>query len=261
MSGMTFDTEGYALFIRTAADKGYSIGPVSGGLEAPAKSLILRHDVDFSLDRALALAELEQGLGVQATYFIMVSNPFYNALAPRSRRLLARIVELGHEIGLHWDSSTYPTSEEDAALHFCREIELLGAAAGVRIRCASQHIPINTPLFNFDAHIEFEAYSERLMSRYRYVSDSSMVWRGPTPLELLEEGADLYFLAHPIWWTTAGTSQYGKFQYALGEIQARISDEMAEEMDFIHMILATRDEKDRNYKELRSKGQAPAAPE
>src|SRR5213075_2207995 len=40
--------------------------------------LLLRHDVDMSLDAALAMAELEAERGVAATYFLMTRGEFYN---------------------------------------------------------------------------------------------------------------------------------------------------------------------------------------
>lgn len=247
----TFDEESYAAFLRRAAGAGYSVGPVCEGLEAPPRHLILRHDVDYSLDRALALAEIEHEAGVRSTYFVMLASAYYNALSKRSRALMRRIVVLGHEIGLHWDSSTYPEDEAGAAAHFRRELELLGDAAGVKIRSASQHIPTDNPAFDLEAHIEFEAYSKRFMSRYRYVSDSCMLWRGESVLELLDSGGDLYFLAHPLWWTARGRLQNAKLQSTVAELQQRLSEEMADYMDYLQVLIAGRDELDRKFKERR----------
>jgi hypothetical protein len=40
--------------------------------------ILWRHDVYFSLNRSLALAQIEQSEGVQATYFINPHSEFYN---------------------------------------------------------------------------------------------------------------------------------------------------------------------------------------
>ena len=37
-----------------------------------------RHDVDFSIERALIMAEYESGYGIKANYFIQLSSNFYN---------------------------------------------------------------------------------------------------------------------------------------------------------------------------------------
>ena len=63
--------------------------------------LLLRHDVDLSLDAAVTLAELEAGAGAQATYFLMTRSVFYNLASPEGERALARLRELGHRVGLH----------------------------------------------------------------------------------------------------------------------------------------------------------------
>jgi peptidoglycan/xylan/chitin deacetylase (PgdA/CDA1 family) len=247
----TFDEASYAFFLRRALETGYTVGPVCEGLGAPSPNLILRHDVDYSLDRAVALAEIEHAAGVRSTYFIMVASAYYNALSKRSRTLLRRMADLGHEIGLHWDSSTYPEDEAGAAAAFRREAELLGDAAGVKIRSASQHIPVDNPAFDLEAHIEFEAYSKRFMNRYRYVSDSCMLWRGESVLELLDSGRDLYFLAHPLWWTARGRLQNAKLQSTVAELQLRLSDEMADYMDYLQVLIAGREDLDREFRKRR----------
>ena len=40
--------------------------------------LFLRHDVDLSLEAAVALAEVEADAGATATYFLMPESVFYN---------------------------------------------------------------------------------------------------------------------------------------------------------------------------------------
>jgi hypothetical protein len=63
--------------------------------------LLLRHDVDLSLDAALTLAELEAEADAQATYFLMTRSVFYNLASPEGERALGRLRELGHRVGLH----------------------------------------------------------------------------------------------------------------------------------------------------------------
>ena len=44
------------------------------------KCVILRHDVDFSLEAALQFAKLEYKQDAQSTYFILLATPFYNPI-------------------------------------------------------------------------------------------------------------------------------------------------------------------------------------
>lgn len=67
-----------------------------------------RHDVDFSLEAALAMATFEQSIGVTATYYLMVSSPFYS---PASAFVTSQwLTRLGHTVGYHVDPRHVPPS-------------------------------------------------------------------------------------------------------------------------------------------------------
>ena len=72
--------------------------------------LILRHDVDLSLDAALRMAELEAEAGAAATYFLMTRSDFYNLDSPSGAAAIERLRELGHRVGLH---AVWPTVDHD----------------------------------------------------------------------------------------------------------------------------------------------------
>ena len=147
--------------------------------------MIVRHDVDLSLEIALRMAEAEADVGVRSTYFVLLNCDYYNALSGTGRTYLRAIVGAGHDIGLHWDSSMYPTDHERALQVFRREVETLADAAEVSVTCASQHVPTDSPIIDINAAIEVEAYADAIRHRFAYVSDSSMAWRQHTPLDLI----------------------------------------------------------------------------
>jgi hypothetical protein len=64
-------------------------------------TVILRHDVDLSLDAALTMAALEAEAGAAATYFLMTRSEFYNLDSPSGAAAVERLRELGHRVGLH----------------------------------------------------------------------------------------------------------------------------------------------------------------
>ncbi len=71
--------------------------------------LLLRHDVDLSLEAALALAELEAELGTPATYLLMTRSEFYNLAAPSGEAAIERLRRLTHRVGLQrrtWTPNT-----------------------------------------------------------------------------------------------------------------------------------------------------------
>ena len=63
--------------------------------------LLLRHDVDLSLEAAIEMAELEAEAGARATYFLMTRSVFYNLESAAGERAIARLRELGHRVALH----------------------------------------------------------------------------------------------------------------------------------------------------------------
>lgn len=64
-------------------------------------SIGLRHDVDagHALATAVRMAEWEADRGYRSTYYVLHTSPYWNA--PDFISKLDRIVELGHELGIH----------------------------------------------------------------------------------------------------------------------------------------------------------------
>ena len=69
--------------------------------EKTKKFCVLRHDIEFSIDRAYKLAKIEKELGITSTYTVQVRNNTYNALSEKNIDLIRKIKDLGHHIGLH----------------------------------------------------------------------------------------------------------------------------------------------------------------
>jgi len=72
-----------------------------------SKHVLWRHDIDFSPQRALALAKTEASFGAVATYFVSPRLRFYNLFEPGIAAVIAQIVALGHTLGPHFDSEAY----------------------------------------------------------------------------------------------------------------------------------------------------------
>jgi len=248
---LSFDRNGYRGIIDEAKQRGYSIVPFRHALRSPSPAMILRHDIDISLGHAVELAELETTQGVQSTYFVMLTCDYYNALSGVGRANLRRIVELGHEIGLHWDSSLYPTDPTRGAAIFRREVEILSDAIGEEVVSASQHIPTDTPIFDAENQIPNEAYSKVFRDRFRYVSDSSMRWREHTPLDLFNMGVDVHFLAHPVWWVGYGTTSADRQRAAIELRGAELRQANEKFIDYMANFVRERDKFDRIFREMK----------
>jgi hypothetical protein len=150
--------------------------------------LLLRHDVDLSLEAALALAELEAELGAAATYFLMTESVFYNLASREGEVALRRLRELGHRVGLH---AVYPRAELDARFD------------GV----LAWHNP-EPEYMSASVDGAANAMEPRFFVRGRYRSDSNQHWREGCPHEALGRGDFewLQLLTHPEIWVYPGAT-------------------------------------------------------
>jgi hypothetical protein len=103
-----FDLSHYRELLDAARAGGYRFASFDGAPETG--EVLLRHDVDLSLDAAVRMAELEAEAGAAATYFLMTRSEFYNLDSPSGGRALERLRELGHRVGLH---AVWPHSDRD----------------------------------------------------------------------------------------------------------------------------------------------------
>ena len=77
------------------------------------KQLFLRHDVDYSLQKALQMAEIEATASIKSTYYILFSSPFYNPLSRDNMEKIRMIKHLGMGIGVHYDLSVLDCKSVD----------------------------------------------------------------------------------------------------------------------------------------------------
>jgi len=167
--------------------------------------VLWRHDCDYSLNRAHALARVEADEGVRATYFLNPHCEFYNLFEKSQHRLVREIIEMGHEIGLHFDAAFHEISDEAALGQLVdAEAALLEGLYGVRPSVFSFHNPVA-------AHMSCEAdtygglvncYSRRFKTEVSYCSDSNGYWRFRRLQDVLTDATDscLQILTHPGWW-------------------------------------------------------------
>ncbi len=241
-----FSADGYSNVIAHARAAGYNLIPMRECAEAgrDIPTMVLRHDVDLSLDFACEMAAMEAGLGVKSTYFILPHNKYYDPFSTIGARQVREIVKQGHEIGLHWDSSIYDEDAERIRQGFISDRSRLAEINGTEIVSASQHIPIDTPYFDVAELIPFEAYSPAIAERYRYVSDSAMSWRDVTVWDLIDTGIDIQFLAHPVWWMAEGVALRDK----LGTLKAKNPSSLHSTIDafadYVERCLADREHLD-----------------
>jgi hypothetical protein len=178
----SFDLAHYRELLDAARAGGYRFASFDRAPEPG--DLLLRHDVDLSLDAALQLAEVEADADAVATYFLMTRSEFYNLDSASGQAAIERLRELGHRLGVH---AIWPQVEHD---------ERLGDVL-------AWHNP--EPEYMREP---VEGLTNVMAAPWAdvYRSDSNRHWRQGCPHEELAAGAfeRLQILTHPEIWVYPG---------------------------------------------------------
>ena len=200
-----FDLEHYRELLAAARAGGYRFAFFDR--EPEPGTILLRHDVDLSLDAALAVAELEAEAGAVATYFLMTRSEFYNLDSPSGAAAIARLRELGQRVGVH---AVWPNVDHDERFD----------------PVLAWHNPdpeyMRTPVDGL-----VNAMEAPWADVYR--SDSNQHWRQGCPHEELAAGAfeRLQLLTHPEIWAYPGGSMRETMLAMLDARRERRLDQLA----------------------------------
>jgi hypothetical protein len=204
-----FTLDHYRELLDAARAGGYRFGHFD---EPPgAGELLLRHDVDLSLDAALHMAELEHGAGASATYFLMTESVFYNLASSEGAAALTRLRELGHRVGLH---AVYPNATLDDRFD----------------PVVAWHNPdpeYMTRPIDGAVNVMQKGYFDPAT----YRSDSNQRWRSGCPHEELWAGAFpwLQLLTHPEIWVYPGATMGETMRAMLDAERERRLEQLAED--------------------------------
>lgn len=183
------------------------------------KVFILRHDVDFDLEKAANFSDFEKSIhsGLKSTYFVLISSDFYNVFSKASNSCIRRILDNGHSIGLHFDEEKYGLAGgiDEIEHRIIKEAELLGGLLGMDcIKTVSMHRP-SKQVLNTKLHLKglVNSYDTPFFEDFKYVSDSRMNWREDV-LDIIGSESDksLHILSHPIWYNEQEKSMKEIFQ-------------------------------------------------
>jgi len=173
--------------------------------ELVKNSILLRHDVEFSIPIALKMAEIEAESGIKATYFVQLHSEFYNTLEKESILSFKRILELGHDIGIHFDTHFW-NIETEHQLEDCLAIDTnsLERYIGINPKVFSFH---NNNLFTLSCRKDtyqglLNVYSDYFRNNYGYNADSLGYWRFERLEDRLSEAKEnnLQILIHDGMW-------------------------------------------------------------
>lgn len=196
----------YSEIIQLAKDQGFEFILHKDEFKPKRKDIIWRHDVEFSPDIALKMAEIEYKLGVKATYFFQLHSEFYNTLERYMSDILSKIKDLGHHIGLHYDSHYYKVNDE----------ETLERTLRIDKAYFEQVFHLKLDTFSFHETTPFilgcqketyggmlNVYSKKIKDNYKYCADSTGFWRYEVLDEVLRDKSvrHLQVLTHDAMWS------------------------------------------------------------
>jgi hypothetical protein len=197
--------------------------------------VIWRHDVDYSVHSARALARIEAEEGIRATYFFRLHSELYNLMELPVTALAREIADLGHDVGLHLDTAGYRIDHEnDLDEPVAWESAILERLLDRPVVAVSFHQP--TPLLLTCQRAQYggrlNTYAARFQRDVGYVSDSNGYWRHRRLATVLTDASDhcLQVLTHPEWWTDIPMSPAARIERCIAGRATAMRDYYRDDM-------------------------------
>jgi hypothetical protein len=207
----------------------------------------MRHDVEFSIPAALRMAEIEAEQGVQATYFLLQTSD-YNPFEEEEAIQIRRILDLGHDIGLHYDAALFERLGLDPLATAKAQIDLFETFFRTKIHAMSSHMPMRSGK-TFSIPGVIDTYDPMYLTEMKYISDSTQAWREGVVTENLSKYNHIHLLTHEYIWHP-GSWDWSALLFV--EVQDKFQRGWKRAENFINMYregLRMRAEKDRQFRE------------
>jgi len=213
MTVCDFTYRHYVETMKRALEEGYKILTLRAYVEKRPEDrrlILLRHDVDLSVQKAGKMARIEHELGISSTYFLRL-HALYNIYDRKNYRTLIEMVDHGHEIGLHFEPELFIHEKRSLEEVIVREKEILEELLGIKVHGFSIHSSgrireiygIDYEKFFTDKLrdvFEYYAYSPTITRSFKYISDSNRYWRDGCICTYIGRTDRIYALIHPFWW-------------------------------------------------------------
>lgn len=191
--------------------------------------VIMRHDVEYSVERAWQLAKVEQSMDFISTFFFQWTNNSYNILSRKNMDIIKDMHERGQRIGLHFALNGM-TDMEQIKKRIRMEIDILSEMFGFAITEFSVHRPSKDVLrenIKLDGLLnayqdDFFTFADKITDDtklgVKYMSDANHVWRYGYPDEANITGYDkVQILTHPFAWSKKGYNNFENYRALIQE--------------------------------------------
>lgn len=242
---MEFTFYAYDNLLKKLIDNGYCITDYHNYHENE-KCVILRHDIDYDLRRAVHFAKIEKENKVKSTYFVFLTSDFYNIFSKKSFEIIHSLLDCGHEVGLHFDEVRYSDNstkweKERIVENILHEISILSKAIGCEIKSVSMHRP-SVHTLNSDLQIPgiVNSYSDEFFKDFKYVSDSRMRWRENIE-EIVSDGKSkkLHILTHPFWYSNGAETISEKLECFIRRATSDRTETLNDNITNLEELIAT----------------------
>lgn len=182
---MDFTLKKYAILLDALKKAGYTFVTFRYYCEHKeelevSRFVILRHDIDLKARNALTIAQIEHERGIAASYYFRVVEQ------SNKPEIIKAVVELGHEIGYHYEDMTICDGDVEKALaHFKSHLDYFRQFYPVMTICMH-----GSPRSKYDSrglwkHYDYhdygiigEPYFDVDFSKVFYLTDTGRRWDG-----------------------------------------------------------------------------------
>tara|TARA_Y100001963_G_C6729572_1_gene423168 strand:+ start:409 stop:1161 length:753 start_codon:yes stop_codon:yes gene_type:complete len=204
---------------------------------------VLRHDIEFSVDRSLIMARIEADeLEVKSTYTVQLRNNTYNALSQKNIEAIQEIKKLGHSIGLHQNPPNI--SGQELIDYIQKDIDTLEHYYGFEVdrfafhRCGSYPEILKDPV---EVPNKINCYDKKFFHYFQgkrpekihvhYIADSNHKWKYGHPMRVDYNSYPyrMQLLTHPYSWTEDGYENINNFAKLIRERNTELLSDMDSE--------------------------------
>ena len=162
------------------------------------KDIIMFHDVDFRIECAEAMSNMENKNDICATYFFRLGSTLYNTLSKSSIIKIKNMINNNSEIGLHYEKIFDNLSYEQ---EIKKQLEILSTALDYDIKYFNIHEPARTKIDISKLLPEMNrCYNSQYFEHAKYISDSGGRWREGCFSKHIGKHDKMLVLTHPVWW-------------------------------------------------------------
>lgn len=191
------------------------------------KYFVLRHDIEFSIDRAYQLSKIETDEGIRSSYFVQITNNSYNAFSQKNIEMLREMQADGHYIGLHYHRRNV-VDIEDVKREVVYQAKVLSDMVDVPVDRYSFHRPLREHLAA-DIQIDgmINTYGKQFFVladdtnqelEVKYIADSNHQWKyGLATYDYFKQFDKIQLLVHPLSWSKNGAEHVENFQMLVQE--------------------------------------------